>query len=85
MTAMKNRFANQTLTKEALEKLVLEKAIGEWGCEDLTGVTVEACDPALHGRNWTVTHLQNEDLPAAGHTVAKIVEELAHQYELAPA
>lgn len=82
MTATKNRFANHTLTKEALEKLVLEKAIGEWGCEDLTGVTVEACDPALHGRNWTVTHLQNEDLPAAEHTVLKIVEQLGQQYDL---
>lgn len=82
--SIKGRPARQSVTKDVLEKLVLDKAVGEWGCEDLTGVTVEPCDPVIYGRNWTVTHLQNEDLPAAGHTVAKIVEELAHQYELAP-
>jgi hypothetical protein len=68
-----------------LEKLVLSKAVGEWGCEELTGVTVEPCDPIIYGRNWTVTHLQNEDLPAAARTVAKIVEALACEYDLAPA
>lgn len=74
--------AKQVLSKAALEKLVLQEASGEWGCEDLTGVTVERCDPALHSRNWTVTHLQNEDLPAAGHTIAEIVARLGEQYEL---
>ncbi len=54
----KCRPVRQTVSKDALEKLVLSKAIGEWGCEDLTGVTVEACDPAINGRNWTVTLLQ---------------------------
>lgn len=79
----KRQPIRQPVTRDALEKLVLAKAVGEWGCEDLTGVTVEACDPLIYGRNWTVTHLQNEDLPAAGHTVAKIVEELAREYSLA--
>lgn len=83
MTAIKNCSTNKIMTKEALEKLVLQKAVGEWGCEDLTGVTVEACDPTVHGRNWTVIYLQNEDLPAAEHTVLKIVEELGQQYDLA--
>jgi hypothetical protein len=82
MTTIQGRSKNKAMTKDALEKLVLQQAVGEWGCEDLTGVTVEACDPAIHGRNWTVTHLQNEDLPAADHTVLKIVEQLAQQYDL---
>lgn len=75
--------ARQVMSKAALERLVLEEASGEWGCEDLTGVTVERCDPGRHGRNWTVTRLQNEDLPAAVHTIAEIVERLGEQYELA--
>lgn len=82
MTTIKSRSAKQALTKEALEKLVLKEAAGEWGCEDITGVTIETCDPAIHGRNWTVTHLQNEDLPAGEHTVLKIVECLGQQYDL---
>lgn len=83
MTTIKRRPTNQRLSKKALEKLVLKEAVGEWGCEDLTGVTVEACDPMIHGRNWTVTRLQNEDLPAAEHTVMRIVEKLGQQYDLA--
>lgn len=83
MTAIQKHSTRKVLTKEALEGLVLRNAVGEWGCEDLTGVTVEACDPAVHGRNWRVTRLQNEDLPAAEHTVQKIVEELGQQYDLA--
>ena len=75
--------AKQVLSRTALEKLVLEEASGEWGCEDLTGVTVERCDPSIHGRNWSVTRLQNEDLPAAAHTIAQIVERLGEQFDLA--
>jgi hypothetical protein len=82
VTRNKIHTAKQALTKEALEKLVLQKAAGEWGCEDLTGVTIETCDPAVHGRNWTVTRLQNEDLSAGEHTVLKIVECLGQQYDL---
>ena len=74
MTASKSQPAKQILTREVLEKLVVQNAAGEWGCEDLTGVTIDTCDPAVHGRNWTVTHLQNEDLPAGERTVLKIVE-----------
>jgi hypothetical protein len=70
------------MTRKALEELVLHEAAGEWGCEDMTGVTIVQCDPAFFGRNWTVTHLQNEDLPAAKHTVQKIVERLGQQYDL---
>jgi len=75
--------AKQALSKAALEKLVLKEASGEWGCEDLTGVTIERCDPAIYRRNWTVSRLQNEDLPAARHTIAEIVERLGERYELA--
>lgn len=75
-------FKKKLLTREALEKLVLHEAIGEWGCEDITGVTIEGCDPAIFGRNWTVTHLQNEDLPAGWRTIMKIVERLGQQYDL---
>jgi hypothetical protein len=77
-TAMQKKV----VTKEALEKLVLARAVGKWGCEDLTGVTVERCAPAVGGRNWTITHLQNEDLPAAIRTVEEIAERLAEDYEL---
>ncbi|MGZ5921300.1 MAG: hypothetical protein ACXWLT_06000 [Rhizomicrobium sp.] len=70
------------MTRQALEALVLREAAGEWGCEDITGVTIVQCDPAIFGRNWTVTHLQNEDLPAGKHTVQKIVERLGLQYDL---
>ena len=68
--------------RKVLQDLVLAAAAGEWGCEDMTGVSVEKCDPAVYGRNWNVTHLQNEDLPAAGHTVFKIVERLGREYDL---
>ena len=70
------------VTRAVMQDLVLAAAAGEWGCEDMTAVTVESCDQAAFGRNWTVTHLQNEDLPAAYHTVQKIVERLGKQYEL---
>jgi hypothetical protein len=82
VTTIKSRSVKQAVTREALEKLVLQKAAGEWGCEDITGVTIETCDAAVHGRNWTVTQLQNEDLPAGEHTVLKIVERLGQQYDL---
>ena len=72
----------QSVTREVLQDLVLAKASGEWGCEDMTGVIVEMADPSINGRNWNVTHLQNEDLPAAKHTVLKIVELLGTQYDL---
>jgi hypothetical protein len=72
----------QLATKTALERLVLDKAAGEWGCEDITGVTVEECDPLIYGRNWTATHLQNLDLPAGEHTIQKIVEQLGQLYDL---
>ena len=72
----------KSIAREDLEKLVVAEAAGEWGCEDLTGVTIEACDTGIFGRNWTVTRLQNEDLPAAEHTVHKIVERLAQRYDL---
>jgi hypothetical protein len=75
-------FVKNFVTRKVLQDLVLAKAAGEWGCEDMTGVTVERCDPAINGRNWNVTHLQNEDLPAAEHTVLKIVERLGTQYDL---
>lgn len=68
--------------RKVLQNLVLATAAGEWGCEDMTGVSVERCDPAVYGRNWNVTHLQNEDLPAAKHTILKIVERLGRQYDL---
>ena len=74
----------QALKRKDLEQLVVAEASGEWGCEDLTGVTIESCDPKLHGRNWTVARLQNEDLPAAIHTVQKIVARLAQRYDLKP-
>jgi len=48
----------------------------------MTGVTVERVEPRINGRNWNVTHLQNEDLPAAEHTVLQIVERLAMKYDL---
>jgi len=48
----------------------------------MTGVIVERVDPSINGRNWNVTHLQNEDLPAAKQTILKIVELLGTQYEL---
>ena len=76
-TSLKN-----SATREELQNLVLSAATGQWGCEDMTGVIVERCDPAIYGRNWHVTHLQNEDLPAARHTVLKIVECLGQQYNL---
>jgi hypothetical protein len=79
---MDTEIKKQKLSKDALQRMVVREAAGEWGCEDLTGVTVEKCDAALHNRNWTVTHLENEDLPAAAHTIAAIVERLAQQYEL---
>jgi hypothetical protein len=73
----------QALSKRELESLVLKAAVGEWGCEDLTGVTVEHRAAIGIGRNWTVTHLQNADLhPAAERTVERIVEKLAQQFEL---
>jgi hypothetical protein len=72
----------KSATREVLQELVLAKASGEWGCESMTGVTVERADPSTDGRNWNVTHLQNEDLPAAKHTVLKIVELLGRQYDL---
>jgi hypothetical protein len=68
--------------RKLLQNLVMAAAEGEWGCEDMTGVSVEKCDPAVYGRNWNVTHLQNEDLPAAQHTIRKIVERLGTQYDL---
>jgi len=73
----------KALTRQELENLVLREAAGEWGCEDITGVTIERCDPEKYGRNWTVTDLQNQDLPAGSRTVQKIVEHLAEQYDLA--
>ena len=73
----------QILSNESLQQLVLKEAAGEWGCEDMTGVTIEKCEPRADGRNWTVTRLQNEDLPAAIHTVAAIVARLGQQYDLA--
>ena len=75
-------FKKELLTREALEALVLREAEGEWGCEDITGVTIERCDPARFGRNWKVTRLQNEDLPAGVRTVQRIVEHLGLQYDL---
>ncbi len=72
----------QCLTRQKLEDLVLAEALGEWGCEDITGVTIEKCDPAVHGRNWTVTRVENEDLPAGERTVQKIVEQLGKRYDL---
>lgn len=72
----------EPVTREFLEDLVLTKASGEWGCESMTGVTVEKANPSIFGRNWNVTHLQNEDLPAAEHTIQKIVESLGAQYDL---
>ena len=74
----------QALSRKALEALVLREAAGEWGCEDITGVTIERCDPAKFGRNWTVTHLENDDLPAGARTVQKIVEALGGRYDLKP-
>lgn len=74
--------SKELVTRKALEALVLKEAAGEWGCEDITGVTIERCDPAKFGRNWTVTDLQNEDLPAGARTVQKIVERLGLQYDL---
>ena len=82
MTKARIDSAKRSLTRKALEALVLKEAAGERGCEDLTGVTVEKCEPATHGRNWMVTRLQNEDLPAAKHTVQAIVERLGCQYDL---
>lgn len=79
---IKTETGKKPLTRDALEALVLQQAAGEWGCEDITGVTIERCDPAIFGRNWTVTHLQNEDLPAGARTVEKIVEDLGRQYDL---
>ncbi len=70
------------MNRKALEALVLREAAGEWGCEDMTGVTIVPCDPAIFDRNWTVTNLQNEDLPAGKRTVQRIVERLGQQYEL---
>ena len=72
----------RSVTREVLQDLVLAKASGEWGCEDMTGVIVERVDPSINGRNWNVTHLQNEDLPAAKQTILKIVELLGTQYDL---
>ena len=73
----------QALSKKELESLVLKAAAGEWGCEDLTGVTVERRDATSEGCNWTVTHLQNVDLyPAAERTVERIVTRLGQRYEL---
>ena len=71
-----------SVTRKFLQDLVLENASGEWGCESMTGVTVERVEPRINGRNWNVTHLQNEDLPAAEHTVLQIVERLAMKYDL---
>ena len=75
-------FQKKLLSRKALEALVLREAAGEWGCEDITGVTIEKCDPARFGRNWTVTNLENEDLPAGVRTVQKIVDQLGQQYDL---
>ena len=72
------------LSRAALEALVLKDAAGEWGCEDITGVTIESCDPDKFGRNWTVTNLQNSDLPAGVRTVQQIVENLGQRYDLKP-
>ncbi len=80
--ALELSFMKKRVTHVAMQDLVLAAAAGEWGCENMTAVTVERCDPAIHGRNWTVTHLQNEKFPAAEHTVQKIVEQLGKQYEL---
>jgi hypothetical protein len=70
------------VTREVLQDLVLAKASGEWGCESITGVIVERADPSINGRNWNVTHLQNEDLPAAAHTILSIVDLLGREYDL---
>jgi hypothetical protein len=70
------------LSRESLQRLVMREAAGEWGCEDMTGVAIEKSDPPVDGRNWTVTRLENEDLPAAMHTVAAIVARLGQQYDL---
>jgi hypothetical protein len=72
----------KSVTRNVLQDLVLAAASGEWGCENMTGVTVERADPGIDGRNWNVIHLQNEDLPAAKHTVLKIVQRLGTQYDL---
>jgi len=45
-------------------------------------VAIENCDPPVDGRNWRVTRLENEDLPAAVHTVAAIVARLGQQFDL---
>jgi len=70
------------LSRDALQRLVMQEAAGEWGCEDMTGVAIEKCDPPLNGRNWTVTRLENADLPAALHTVAAIVTRLGQKFDL---
>lgn len=75
-------MTKRILSKEALQCLVVREAAGEWGCEDMTGVVIEKCDPPVDGRNWKVTRLENEDLPAAMHTIAVIVARLGEQYEL---
>jgi len=69
-------------TRQVLQDLVVAAAAGEWGCEDLTGVTIERCDRMSDGRNWTVTHVQNDDLPTGEHTVMAIVERLGQKYDL---
>lgn len=74
--------SKEVVSKDALEKLIVKEAAGEWGCEDLTGVAIERCEPPIDGRNWTVTRLQNEDLPAGWHTVMRIVERLGERYKL---
>ena len=70
------------LSRDSLQRLVMREAAGGWGCEDMTGVAIENCDPPVDGRNWRVTRLENEDLPAAEHTIRKIVESLGAQYDL---
>jgi hypothetical protein len=82
--AMSDTNAKKLISRAALEALVLKESAGEWGCEDITGVTIEKCDPRLFGRNWTVVKIQNQDLPAGTHTVQKIAEALGRQYELQP-
>lgn len=82
MSKKASDFSKSVLERDMLEKLVVKEASGEWGCEDLTGVTIEKCDPSIFGRNWTVTSVQNLDLPAGERTVMKIVDRLGQQYDL---
>ena len=72
----------ELVRRQVLQDLVVAAAAGEWGCEDLTAVTIERCDRITGGRNWTVTHVQNDDLPTGEHTVMAIVERLGQKYDL---